>query len=98
MELENFSTNELKNLLIEKQNEVERIKLRLEFFDREIENMNEEIENLNEEISDSEVNLEELELEIEEVEAKIEDHLNQFGCLYSYSELEDSGQRVLFND
>jgi len=91
MELENFSTNELKNLLIEKQNEVERIKLRLEFCDREIENMNEEI-------SYSEVNLEELELEIEEVEAKIEDHLNQFGCLYSYSELEDSGQRVLFND
>ena len=91
MHLWSCATNELKKLLIEKQNELERIKLRLEFCDREI-------ENLNEEILVSEVILEDVELEIEEVEAKIVDHLDKFGCLYSYSELENSGQRVLFND
>jgi len=101
MELDDFSTNELKNLLRDKQenlisvgSNITRIFEDINFIQGNIYDKQKEIEYLEDEVNELEKNEEALQEEISKIESKIDDHLDR-GPFYSYKELEEAGQMVI---
>jgi len=101
MLLDNFSTNELKNLLRDKQenlisigSKITRIFEDINFIQGDIYDKQKEIEDLEDEVEELEENEEALQEEISKIEAKIEGHLDR-GPFYSQKELEEAGQMVI---